>query len=201
MQPAIGWNGPRRPASGTCACRVATRHGRAATVNMTIAVSSLFGLDDLPGDLDGFGPVMAGAVRQVAGRSTLFRVLTDDTGAPLAYGRTRYRPGPELVEHVAVRDVTCRFPTCGVPARACDVDHRRPWDDGGSTDPGNTWALHRGHHLGKTHHGFRAVVDPGDGSVRWITPAGRSYPVESDLAGIDRPQRHRPPPDLDPPPF
>ena len=107
--------------------------------------------------------------------------------SPLDRAPTRYRPPPELADHLAVRDVTCRFPTCHHPARDCDIDHRRPFGAGGSTGAGNTWSLHVGHHLGKTHHGFAVRVDETSGVVWWITPAGCTYPVDPEVVGLIAP--------------
>ena len=55
--------------------------------------------------------------------------------APCAHRRATvsYRPGVLLRELVTVRHRTCAFPGCGRPARRCDADHTRPWDDGGPT--------------------------------------------------------------------
>jgi Domain of unknown function (DUF222) len=35
-----------------------------------------------------------------------------------------YRPSAKLAEFVRVRDLTCRFPGCDVPAEFCDIDRR-----------------------------------------------------------------------------
>lgn len=180
-----------------------TRRGRAVSVNMTIPITALIGADDQPGELDGFGPVTATAIRDTAWRGLLHRVVTDPIGEPLAYGRTTYRPPPELAEHIATRDVTCRFPTCNHDARTSDIDHQHPWDQGGPTDPDNLWALHRSHHLGKTHHNFRTITGRADGTVRWVTPAGHTYPVEPELARMlpSTAAENTTAADHDPPPF
>lgn len=158
-----------------------------------------------PAELDGFGPVTATAARRVLDRGMAYRILTDPVGRPLAYASKKYRPSTELAEHVVLRDVTCRFPTCSVPARVSDLDHRLPWRQGGATEPANLWALHRGHHFGKTHHRFRIAADTMTGELCWITPAGHRYPVHPDLqplipqaATTAEPQ---PPERPDPPPF
>ena len=62
--------------------------------------------------------------RRLAAEGTWRRLLTDPaSGAVLDYGRTRYEPPPELVDHVVARDRTCRWPTCDRPAGACELDH------------------------------------------------------------------------------
>lgn len=47
-----------------------------------------------------------------------------------------YRPSAKLAEFVRVRDLTCRFPNCEVPAAHCDIDHTVPWPFG-PTHPSN----------------------------------------------------------------
>ncbi|WP_158296457.1 HNH endonuclease signature motif containing protein, partial [Nocardioides albidus] len=42
---------------------------------------------------------------------------------------------------VALRDQTCRFPHCTRPAQRCDLDHHRPYGEGGPTCPCNEVAL------------------------------------------------------------
>ncbi|PZF81409.1 HNH endonuclease signature motif containing protein, partial [Jiangella anatolica] len=87
-----------------------------------------------------------------------------------------------LAAHVVVRDRTCRFPTCHRPAILAEIDHRIPYERGGTTDPDNTWALHTGHHRAKTWHRFATATDL-HGTTWWITPAGHRYPVEPEAIG------------------
>jgi hypothetical protein len=49
----------------------------------------------------------------------------------------RYRPSAALEEFIRMRDLTCRFPNCDVPAHRCDIDHRVPWP-AGPTHPSRT---------------------------------------------------------------
>jgi hypothetical protein len=101
-----------------------TRHGRAATVGVTVPISTLLGIDDHPAHLHGYGPITAEVARRIAAQGTWRRLLTDPvTGALLDYGTTRYLPPADLVEHVKARDRSCRFPTCAHPAETCDFDH------------------------------------------------------------------------------
>src|SRR5690606_27303421 len=57
--------------AGVCgACggglRLAGAHGRPVTVNVTIPLSTLLGLDDHPGELDGYGPIPAHIARHLS---------------------------------------------------------------------------------------------------------------------------------------
>lgn len=86
----------------------------------------------------------------------------------------RYRPSAKLAEFVRVRDLTCRFPGCDVPAEFCDIDHTVPWPLG-PTHPSNLKCACRKHHLVKTFWtGWRDVQLP-DGTVTWTAPSGLTY--------------------------
>ncbi len=163
--------------------KLGQRHGRAAAVNVTVAASTLFGTDDEPAWLDGFGPITAEAARRIGGEGPWRRLLTDPaTNELLEYGRTTYAPPAHLAAFVAARDRSCRLPTCERPASEAEIDHKQPYNDGGTTGAGNTWALHKGHHFGRTHHGYGIETDT-DGATWWITPAGRRYSVDREEIG------------------
>ena len=98
--------------------KLGQRHGRAAAVAVTVPLSTLIGIDDTPGELDGYGPITAEVARRIAAAGTWRRILTDPaSGALLDYGQTRYTPPQDLIDHVISRDGNCRFPTCSQPAR------------------------------------------------------------------------------------
>ncbi|MGC5167218.1 DUF222 domain-containing protein [Luteimicrobium sp. DT211] len=100
-------------------------------VHVTVAASTLLGLDDLPGDLTGFGPIPADLARRLAtGQdATWQRIVTDPvTGIASDVSRRTYRPGTVLGDLVRVRDATCTFPGCGIPAWRADLDHVEPFD-------------------------------------------------------------------------
>ena len=56
-----------------------------------------------------------------------------------------YRPSTGLAEFVRMRDMTCRFPNCDVPAQFCDIDHAIAWPHG-PTHPSNLRCLCRKHY-------------------------------------------------------
>jgi hypothetical protein len=185
-----------------------TRRGRSVVVNVTVAYSTLIGVDDQPAHLHGYGPITAAVARRIAADGTWRRLLTDPaTGAVLDVGRQRYTPPADLAEHVIARDQTCRFPTCTRPADGCDLDHTTPWDDGGVTAARNLGPLHRGHHNDKTHHGWR-LHQPEPGRFVWTAPTGHRYDVDPEIVGLlphpppgEDPPAEPTPADPDPPPF
>ncbi|MGB7981625.1 MAG: HNH endonuclease signature motif containing protein, partial [Candidatus Nanopelagicales bacterium] len=74
--------------------------------------------------------------------------------------------------HVRLRDGTCRFPGCEVPARECDLDHLVPFPQG-HTSESNLYALCRRHH-GLKHDGGWQVDALPDSALQWISPQGAS---------------------------
>lgn len=176
-----------RARRGRCTCGAGGRGGRAsANVNVTVSASTLLGMDDEPGHLDGYGPVTAEAARALSEGGVWRRIVTDPlSGAVLDYGRTRYRPPTALAEHVRVRDRHCAAPGCTVPASRADLDHtieyhRQVGDPPdvprGRTAADNLGPLCRRHHRLKTCGGFR-LRQLAPGLYEWVTPGGLTYRV------------------------
>jgi len=170
-----------------CTCGGGDSGGRTgARVDVTVAASTLLGLDDEPGHLDGYGPVPATTARALAEDGVWRRIVTDPlSGAVLDYGRTRYRPPTALAEHVRVRDRHCAAPGCTIPASRADLDHtveyhRQVGDPPdaplGTTSADNLGPLCRRHHRLKTCGGFR-LRQLAPGLYEWITPGGHRYRV------------------------
>ena len=61
--------------------------------------------------------------------------LTPVTRGPCdhAHAETGYHPSRKLAHLIRARSATCTAPGCRRPAARCDLDHTRPWDDGGAT--------------------------------------------------------------------
>ena len=121
----------RVPSSAVTSCRchepgtspappmwgLGTHQGRATGLNVTIAATTLAGLDDLPGELDGHGTIPADLARALAASAaTITAVAVNPTcGTALDLGRTVYRPRQSQRDYVNQRDQTCRFPSAGNP--------------------------------------------------------------------------------------
>ncbi|HEY3630245.1 MAG TPA: DUF222 domain-containing protein [Jatrophihabitantaceae bacterium] len=169
--------------------------GMRPSIQITVALSTLLGTDEQPGELAGHGPIPASVARRLAAdeSGTWRRLVTDPvTGQLLDYGQDTYRPPKDLAEFVIARDQTCTFPGCERPARRCDLDHQTPYRKGGSTSSENMGPLCERHHIGKHEAGWTPHRHE-DGTTTWISPTKHVY-------------RSRPP-DLphdtttDPPPF
>jgi hypothetical protein len=102
------------------------------------------------------------------------------------------RPVIDLADHVPVtayeipdrhkarvmlRDHTCRFPHCTRPATRCDLDHAKPYGQGGPTCPCNEVPLCRRHHRAKTHSTW-CYETPMPATYVWASPSGFRFRVD-----------------------
>lgn len=190
--------------TGSMPTGVASWQGRRPHVSVSVALSTLLGYDEQPGDLDGYGPVPADLARRMAAdpTATWRRLVTDELGHVRDYGRTVYRPPADLRELVIARDRICRGVGCHRSARHCEQDHIVAWADGGATDRANLAPeCTRDHHI--RHDCGWAVHRAHDGTVTWTSPSGRRYDKPAETHPVDR-TRPRPDDsqdDSDPPPF
>ncbi|MDJ0953216.1 MAG: DUF222 domain-containing protein [Acidimicrobiia bacterium] len=156
---------------------VASDSGR-GTVIIHTTLESLAELTDHPGELAGYGPVVADISRQLAAQqhTAEWRWVVEDpeTQQPLAIGTTRRRPNTEQRRLVETRNPTCIHPGCRMPAMESDIDHTDPWSHGGRTDTGNLAPLCRHHHRLKEESGwsYRPVAN---GDYVFTTPLGHAY--------------------------
>ncbi len=150
-------------------------HTRGA-LDLRVDLTTLIGLDDRAGDIGGFGPVVADIARQMTDRfGPSWRVgVTDPFGEVIHSGITRRRPDTAIRRVVEMRDRTCAFPGCQMPATSCDLDHRVPAADGGTTHPGQLVPLCRHDHVIRHRFDWSHTRNP-DGSHRWTSPLGVQY--------------------------
>jgi hypothetical protein len=165
----------------------------ATTVNVvTVAQSTLDGLNEEPAELARFGAITAEHARELAAADgTRIRVFTTDSAGRLLdcgegpnapapgylvdYGRSTYTPPAALEHYIRARDVTCRFPGCTYPSKHADIDHVIAWADGGPTASWNLQVLCKRHHHLKHESDWRVHRRP-DGTTIW-THLGRTYEV------------------------
>ncbi|MBD0292405.1 MAG: DUF222 domain-containing protein [Jiangellaceae bacterium] len=199
----MGWLALATGRLGGCDCgtRLGSRHGRPVSVQVTVPLSSLLGVDEQPGELGGYGPITAEVARKLAVAGTWRRLVTDPlTGALLDYGRSTYRPPQDLVDHVLARDGCCRWPGCEHPATEADLDHTVPYPHG-PTAVGNLGPFSGRHHLGK-HHTRWKVHQPQPGRFEFISPTRHRYTVTPEPLGpiLDHGAEGDPDPPPAPPP-
>ncbi len=146
-------------------------------VHLRVELTTLIGLDNHPGELAGFGPIVADIARQVAAQlptSTPWRFQLTHHGRLLHEGRLHYKPTPTQAAFVRARDTTCQAPGCRRPAHQCDIDHIQAWEHGGPTTEYNLIVLCRRHHRAK-HHNHR--LHHTEHGLQWTTPRGHTYPI------------------------
>ncbi|MCQ2001082.1 DUF222 domain-containing protein [Arthrobacter zhaoxinii] len=149
-----------------------------AEIMVLINAETLFGVDDKPAELHGYGPISAEAARRLARNAAGWTGLVQDpeTGEILGVGRRRKVPAG-LRRWLRARDGTCRFPGCRVSTANADIDHTIDWARGGPTDHGNLEHLCRRHHRFKTL-GLWKASQPTPGVIEWTSPTGRIYRTE-----------------------
>jgi hypothetical protein len=151
--------------------------GRHGGVEISVDLKTLAELSESPGDLAGYGPVIADIARQVAEeqRDTQWRTrVLDENGQVIHAGITRRRPDARLKREILANYPTCTFPGCRMPATECDIDHRDPWSEGGHTSFENNGPLCRHDHVGRHQAGWEYIRLP-DGRHQWTSPLGHTY--------------------------
>lgn len=150
------------------------------TVNIHVDLETLARLTEEPGDLAGYGPVVADIARQVAEAqpdSEWRWAATDpETGMLLANGVTRKRRANTTQKRaIHARDATCIYPGCLTPAQDCDLDHITPWAEVSETSvDGQAPICRYDHCTGKHKHGWTYRRLPG-GDYEWTSRLGHRY--------------------------
>ena len=164
-----------------------TGEGKAGSVSLHVDLTTLAGLDDHPGELSGYGPVVSDIARQVAEeqqeKSGWNAVVSDpETGEPLHVVSVRRRPTTRQQKMIRALHPVCVFPGCRMPAVDCDLDHCVDYAFGGPTTVGNHAPLCRHHHMSKHQDGWR-YAKTGRVGVDWVSPFGHTYRIGAGLAG------------------
>lgn len=163
---------------------------RRGAVDIRVDLATLLMLNDDPGDLAGFGPVIADVVRRVVkeSRSSSYRISIIDgpAGTPIhtTIDTTTSSRTPSAAQRrrIEVRDPVCVFPGCRVPSTRSDIDHILAVQDGGRTTDANLAPLCRHHHRIKHRFGW-SYTRESDRAYLWKSRAGQ----EIDSARDDPP--------------
>jgi hypothetical protein len=156
-----------------------TAHGRPVTINITVDLPTFLGLTDHPGELLGTGEMIpADVIRELIPDAKLRRLILDPmTGHLLDYGRKTYRVPADLAAFTRAKWVTSSGPHSQVSTDDVDMDHGRPYDDGGPTDRINMNPANRRWHRAKTIGGW--TVSPNErGGWTWTSPLGQSVDTD-----------------------
>ena len=153
-------------------------------LNLVMADTTLFGGDDCPGYLAGYGPVPADVVRHLLGdavadenaKATLRRLYRHPESGQLVAMESRSRIFPKgLAMFIGLRDQTCRTPYCNAPIR--HHDHATPDRDSGKTSALNGLGLCEACNYAKEAHGWTVTTsnDNGTHTAEFATPTGATY--------------------------
>lgn len=157
--------------------------GAGAVIDIGVDLPTLLGLAERPGEIPGWGPVIADIARQAVFRQPdgewRVSVVDPDSGAVLWNGTTRRRPTVAQRRHVEARQPTCTFPGCRMPARDSDIDHSVDHALGGPTEVGRLAPGCR-HDHGLRHTGGWTFRQPQPGVYRWTSPRGHTYTTYRD---------------------
>ena len=163
-------------------------------LNLVLADTTLFGGDDCPGYLAGYGPVPAQVVRHLLGdavadeyaTATLRRLYRHPESGQLVAMESRARIFPKgLARFIGLRDQTCRTPYCNAPIR--HHDHATPDRDGGKTTALNGLGLCEACNYAKEADGWTVITseEHGEHTARYVTPTGATYhSIAPPLPGI-----------------
>jgi hypothetical protein len=156
-------------------------HGKTTggVVDIRVDLETLTRLANHPGELAGYGPVIADIARRAAETQPdaewRYTVTDPHTGDPVAVGTTRRRPSTSQRRLIQAHNDICVFPGCRVPAADCDLDHRVPWSDGGATTAFNLGPVCRHDHIVVRHRIGWTYRRLPNGDHEWTSPLGHTY--------------------------
>ena len=156
----------RRPTPASATATPAAR----PTFHIVVNLSTLLGLDDEPGFLDGNGIIDADTMRSLLAQAER-EFIRPEPPTPNATG---YRPSKKLQALIRAGELCCTFPGCSAPAWHTDLDHTDPFSTGGRTTRTNLKPLCRFHHRIKTFTAWRDHQDE-MGTVFFQSPTGHMF--------------------------
>ena len=151
-----------------CAAKTAstTKTSRAnAVINIRIDIDALKRGHTEHGEvceIAGVGPIPVATANEYLGEAFLKLLVVDGVDIKSVAHMGRHIPAP-LRTAVEERDRVCQVPTCDMTV-GLEIDHIKPFAEGGPASFENLVRLCKRHHLQKTHDGFRLErIDRGDG--------------------------------------
>lgn len=149
-----------------------------AAVTITVPVTTVLGLDDDPGVVNGDVPLAAEQCREAASHATSwFRVLTDPaTSIVTDHVAHTYEPTAAMRRTVRQKWRTCTVPGCSQPSQWCEMEHCCRFSTldpatGGLTVMENLHPMCKHHHQLKTD-GVIRLERLGPHEASWVLPMG-----------------------------
>jgi len=138
-------------------------------------------------EIAGVGPIPVATATEYLGEAFLKLLILDGVDIKTVAHMGRYIPSP-LRTAVEERDRVCQVPTCDMSI-GLEIDHIKPFAEGGAASLENLVRLCKRHHLQKTHDGYRLVQVKYEDAERdgasqavweWRAPKYRDPPDLSD---------------------
>jgi hypothetical protein len=153
-------------------------------LNLVMSDQALWGQDNAPAVLDGYGPIPASVAQRLVrdavvderSLATLRRLYRDPKSGSLVGMESRSRLFPKgLAGFIGVPDRTCRTPYCDAPIR--HRDHATPRNRGGPTSATNGLGECERCNYTKEAPGWRVAAGDENGvhTAEFVTPAGARY--------------------------
>jgi hypothetical protein len=158
--------------------RVPRAAGRPIEVGITMPLRTALGLDDVPGELPGFGVIPRDVIKTMIGTELpklRLMVIDPDSGRLVYRAESSYRPTPDQVAQVRATYVFSVGPGSQIMAIRTDTDHVHEAPTG-PTQIGNLLPLDRPWHIGKTRRQLSVTLDD-NGAVHVTTVLGQSRSV------------------------
>jgi hypothetical protein len=154
-------------------------------VNLVMGPGTLFGQDDHPAQVSGYGPIPAGTARDLVRNAKAFawvrRLFTGPDGSDLVSMDAHRREfTPPLRELLVLRDQTCRTPWCDALIR--HGDHVVEYARGGLSTLENGQGLCEACNYAKSQAGW-------DATVTWLDPE-RAGPDQRHTVELTTPTGH-----------
>lgn len=153
-------------------------------LNLVMSDQALWGQDNAPAVLDGYGPIPASMAQRLVRNAvvderslaTLRRLYRNPKSGALVAMESRSRFFPKgLARFIGVRDRTCRTPYCDAPIR--HGDHATPRNRGGPTSALNGLGECERCNYTKEAPGWRVATADENGmhTAEFVTPTGARY--------------------------
>ncbi len=153
-------------ASGSKAGAKGTKSSRPnAVINIRVDINALKRGHTESGEvceIAGVGPIPVATATEYLGEAFLKLLILDGVDIKTVAHMGRAIPAP-LRTAVEERDRVCQVPTCDMSV-GLEIDHIKPFSEGGPASFENLVRLCKRHHLQKTHDGYRLIKRGGGSS-------------------------------------
>ena len=115
-------------------------------------------------EIAGVGPIPVASASEYLGEAFLKLLVVDGVDIKTVAHMGRHIPAP-LRTAVEERDRVCQVPTCDMTI-GLEIDHIKPFAEGGPASLANLVRLCKRHHLQKTHDGYRLIkIECSEGEI------------------------------------